>query len=899
MFVELDRNTIDGLLQAIDEAIVRYDESAEIIEKEYSAISSPSQKATENYWARKEQNEQFCDKNIQSFRAKIKHLCNLIRMDQPVLLSLGENNINMKHGFPRSLVFGKYRVIFNRIGKDMDFHVPRMLPFPLNKPVRIDKSSELPFIHQLLLRLIFALPIDKQEYYFFDPRGLGSSVRDFNRLFLSEKIVPQQKVMMSTQELKDSLKHVELYIRDLYTHTFNAGYGENWEEYNRYWYERNERRKMLPYRVFVFMDVPLEMDQDSFRMFRNLIEHNGECGILVLFSCDEAIWVEDKDRIRSNIELELIQIVKEKCVHPTECFVPIQYQRLMLSSTDETMPTLTELRKMTEMICDAAKSDLGSMFSFTEMLSDKSMFSSKSDLGLEFPIGYDTTGGSVVNLKIDDRTPHYLIGGATGSGKSNLLHNLIVSACWKYNPSEVKVYLLDFKEGVEFSQYALPDPESLPHAVLVATEADTEYGVTVLRHLDEELSRRATLFKEQGCKDIRAYRAKSANNYMPRILVIIDEFQVLFDSEQKVRTLERMNRIAKQGRSAGVHLVLATQSLKGIGDFTTIATQFSGRIALKCAAEDSKMLLGGISSNNEAASELEIPYAIINTTQGNIAGNIKLAVPEAKSIEIRQKLGQIHQRTQMLSDTYAATRIFSGQSFPSFPERKCFISEGFQLTLGKSLSYEEEILNFNLRPKLEYNLLLCGHSSLMKAGLLQAILLSADYSEACDEIIYVGEDDDNIVKNYIPCKTLRSYGDALSFAKEYQDIFYDKRFIVVLDNRNLTKEAGFPASAYSYSTQKVTEPEKIALKKFWDNANPNGSHFVAFFDSGNRIKVSGMPLTDFTYRIAYELNDEEMNIMLGSTYGKPPANRKDRAFLIVNQEIQAVFRPFIRPEWRS
>ena len=67
MFVELDRNTIDGLLQAIDEAIVRYDESAEIIEKEYSALSSPRQKAKENYCARKEQNEQFCDKNIQSF----------------------------------------------------------------------------------------------------------------------------------------------------------------------------------------------------------------------------------------------------------------------------------------------------------------------------------------------------------------------------------------------------------------------------------------------------------------------------------------------------------------------------------------------------------------------------------------------------------------------------------------------------------------------------------------------------------------------------------------------------------------------------------------------------------------------------------------------------------------
>lgn len=894
--MELDRNTVDGLLQAMDDAAVRFDEGREAIEREFGAVSHSSQAIRNNYLSRLKQNAALDEQDMGKLRGQMKRLCDQIRGTQPVLRSLGEAHINMKYGFPRDLVFGGYRVEYDRPGQELDFHIPRTLPFPLQKPVRIDKRSELPFIHQLLLRLLFALPVDKQEYYFFDPRGLGSAVKNFNRLFASEKLVPQQKVMMSTQELKEALKNLELYIRDLYTHTFNAGYGENWEEYNRYWYERNERRKMLPYRVFVFMDVPLEMDQDCFKMFRNLLEHNGQCGILVLFSCDESIWADSKDRVRSNMEQELLRVVEERCIHPAECFSAARCRRLKLSSADEAMPSVGEIRRMTVMVCEKAETDLGSMFSFSEMLSEKRLFSGKSDAGLTVPIGYDTTGGSAVKLKIDDRTPHYLIGGATGSGKSNLLHNLIVSACWNYDPGEVRVYLLDFKDGVEFSQYALPAPYSLPHAALVATEADTEYGVTVLRHLDEELTRRARRFKEQGCKDIRAYRAKCPDGHMPRILAVIDEFQVLFDSEQKGKTLERMTRIAKQGRSAGVHLILATQSLKGIDAFSGIATQFGGRIALKCAAEDSKTLLGGVTSNNEAASGLEIPYAILNTSQGSVAGNLKFAVPEAKSGEITQKLNRMYTEAERRSARCRPARIFSGQTFPAFPDQAAFRDSALKLTLGRTLSYEEELLSFRLKNTAEYNVLLCGHDPKMKAGLLEAVLLSGDFSEGCDEIAYVGEDEERLVRACRAGKPLRVFPDAYAFAQAYEKTWREKRTLVIFDNRNLVKEVGFSNGLSSFGAQRETDTAKLEMRKLWEEANAAGSHFVAFFDSGTRMKASGMPLSDFAYRIAYEVNDGELGQLMGSTYEKWPKGLSARAFFIDNQEIRSVFRPFLRPE---
>src|SRR5690606_7443355 len=117
---------------------------------------------------------------------------------------------------------------------------------------------------------------------------------------------------------------------------------------------------------------------------------------------------------------------------------------------------------------------------------------------------------------------HVLIAGRTGSGKSTLMHAMIANLALVYSPDEIDLYLIDFKKGVEFKTYAT---HQLPHAGVVAIESEREFGVSVLQRLDAELKLRADRFRDAGVQDIQGYRNAPGTPPLPRVLLIVDEFQ--------------------------------------------------------------------------------------------------------------------------------------------------------------------------------------------------------------------------------------------------------------------------------------------------------------------------------------------------------------------------------------
>ena len=214
---------------------------------------------------------------------------------------------------------------------------------------------------------------------------------------------------------------------------------------------------------------------------------------------------------------------------------------------------------------------------------------------------------------------HALIAGKTGSGKSSLLNALIVNTALWYSPDEVEFWLVDFKKGVEFKAYAA---SGLPHARAVAVESDREFGLSVLQGLDDELRRRGELYRSENVQNLTDWRALGRPERMPRCLLVIDEFQELFIEDDKVSQDSSLllDRLVRQGRAFGMHVVLGSQTLGGAYSIArSTMGQMGVRIALQCTETDSQLIL---SDDNTAARLLTRPgEAIYNDAGGLLEGN--------------------------------------------------------------------------------------------------------------------------------------------------------------------------------------------------------------------------------------------------------------------------------------
>ena len=234
------------------------------------------------------------------------------------------------------------------------------------------------------------------------------------------------------------------------------------------------------------------------------------------------------------------------------------------------------------------------------------------------PIEFEL-GSSKTNIN------HILVGGQTGSGKTVLLKALIYSLADRYSPDELKFFLLDYKDGVEFQQFAPKEGAPLPHAEVVSMESDAAFGVAVLRYFSNELNRRSSEFKKLGdIGNLAAYRPEGSDRIMPRWVLVVDEFQKMFDGPEAAEATRLLTDIAKRGRSFGLHLVMATQSLEKLSGLKGVFENTRARIALQLSREESQAFL---STNNTAAADLTLRgEAILNLQSGNSAHNTKFIV---------------------------------------------------------------------------------------------------------------------------------------------------------------------------------------------------------------------------------------------------------------------------------
>ncbi|HEX2144787.1 MAG TPA: FtsK/SpoIIIE domain-containing protein [Glycomyces sp.] len=258
------------------------------------------------------------------------------------------------------------------------------------------------------------------------------------------------------------------------------------------------------------------------------------------------------------------------------------------------------------------------------------LWAASSATGLQAAIG-ETAGGDLACLSLGDNPPHALVGGPSGSGKTNLLYAWIAGLASNYSPDELALYLLDFKEGVSFARFASGrrDPTWLPHVRLVGVNVndDREFGLALLRHLKDELRRRAEAAKAHEATKLEELRAADPEGHWPRIVAVVDEFQVLLETRDAVtdEAVQLLEDLARRGRSQGIHLVLASQDIAGIEALwgrPSLVAQFTMRIALPKARRV-------LAENNHAADTVARFHAVVNDESGHTNANTIVAIPNA------------------------------------------------------------------------------------------------------------------------------------------------------------------------------------------------------------------------------------------------------------------------------
>lgn len=406
-----------------------------------------------------------------------------------------------------------------------------------------------------------------------------------------------------------------------------------------------------PYRVVAAIGLPAGLTRDGYDSLRALIDGGRRCGVFLILVRDTSQpWPLEMPPLPVASMLQLRIDDKGRLWHGQS-----DLQSLPITPLDPPPPAAIPM--LSERIGQAAVAAQRVEIPLDSLLPPEQYDAYDSAAGLTIPVGRQGVGRSLeVDLGSGMRQ-HVLVAGKTGSGKSTLLHSLITAAALRYSPDQLHLYLLDFKKGVEFKVYA---DNRLPHARVIGIESQREFGRSVLERLDAELQQRGELFRAAGVQEVAEYRRQTGKT-LPRILLVVDEFQEWFVRDDRVaqECTMLLDRLVRQGRSFGIHVVLSSQSLSGAYSLPRATLgQMAIRIALQCSESDAALILA---DDNPAARLLSRPgEAIFNDAGGLIEGNQPFQVAWLDPQRHRQQLAALADRHRDAADRYGATVVFEG-----------------------------------------------------------------------------------------------------------------------------------------------------------------------------------------------------------------------------------------------
>jgi DNA segregation ATPase FtsK/SpoIIIE, S-DNA-T family len=534
------------------------------------------------------------------------------------------------------------------------FRLPAVLSYPECPSLLLEAEGEgrdaaMRAMQNVMLRLVTSLPPGKVRFTIIDPVGLGQNfsmfmhLADYDERLVSSRIWTESAHIQ--QRLADLTEHMENVIQKYLRNEFASI-----QEYNQHAGEVAE-----PFQILVIANFPANFSEEAARRLVSIASSGARCGVYTLISTD------DRLKLPRNFDLADLE-AQAATVTWDQSQRRFRWKQDDLAALPLSLDEPPSDERFTEIVRavgrfakDAARVEVP----FDSVVpAEDQWWSADSRSEIEVPLG---RAGATKRqyLRLGKGTSqHVLIAGKTGSGKSTLLNTLITNLAIHYSPSELEFYLIDFKKGVEFKAYAACQ---LPHARVIAIESEREFGLSVLERLDVELKRRGDLFRQKGVQDVRGFRSAAPQTPMPRVLLVIDEFQEFFTSDDKIShdASLLLDRLVRQGRAFGIHVLLGSQTLAGAYSLarSTIG-QMAVRIALQCSESDAHLIL---SEDNTAARLLSRPgEAIYNDANGLFEGNHPFQVVWLPDHQREDYLHRLAELARSRRASYPPPTVFEG-----------------------------------------------------------------------------------------------------------------------------------------------------------------------------------------------------------------------------------------------
>ncbi|MBP7951510.1 MAG: ATP-binding protein [Verrucomicrobiales bacterium] len=532
--------------------------------------------------------------------------------------------------------------------------VPLALGFPGQGSLLIEANeactgTAMDTLNNIILRLLVAMPPGKVSFTILDPVGLGQNFAGLMHLSDYEEALINRRIWTQRDQIEERLaelnehieKVIQMYLRNEY---------ETITEYNEQAGSVAEK-----YHFLVVADFPANFGETAVKRLQSIAMSGPRCGVFTLIHWDRR-QPEPEGFVADDLRKGSVVLRGEKggLVLAGESAIS---GKVLLDAPPNPDLAVSLVHKIGKASIDSNRVEVP----FSQ-IAPKPEELWTSDTTSELRIAIGRTGATKLQyLAIGKGTrQHALFAGKTGSGKSTLFHVIITNLALACSPDQVEFYLIDFKKGVEFKCYA---SSRLPHARVVAIESDREFGLSVLQRVDEELRRRGDMFRKLGVQDIAGYKKAGGTEPVPRSLLIIDEFQEFFVEDDQIAQNASVlfDRIVRQGRAFGIHVLLGSQTLGGA---YTLARATLGqmviRVALQCNEADAYLIMD---ENNPAPRLLSRPgEGIYNDAAGAIEGNSPFQVVWLNDEQRDDYLHTIHRLAQERHDPHRGPIVFEGNS---------------------------------------------------------------------------------------------------------------------------------------------------------------------------------------------------------------------------------------------